>query len=82
MTEKTWRLEVIEEELKALISYHASMHNHNGMLGLGYDVDRSERIHDLTKRLNKKNELKIEKEEEPQPAITEEQAKVNIPAGW
>ena len=46
---KTWTLKVNEEELRALISYHAGNHE----LSDNPSVETSARIHDLTKRLNK-----------------------------
>lgn len=76
---RTWKITVDEEELHALIEHHSI--RHSIAHGDGFKVERSSRIHDLTKRLNKKDEPEIEKEEE-QPKITEEQAKANIPAGW
>ena len=52
---KTWKLTVNEEELKALIWHHSHLHLHSAE---PYDedkpdVERSARIHDLTKRLNR-----------------------------
>lgn len=75
---KTWKITVDEEEMKALIRYHSNTLLYEDKT---ISIERSSRIHDLTKRLNKKDEPEIEKEE-PQPEITEEQAKANIPAGW
>ena len=48
MSNKTWKLTVNEEELKALIDHHKQRSCFNS-----YDVETSSRIHDLTKRLNK-----------------------------
>ena len=45
---KTFKLTVTEEELRSIIKYHAQA------VELGqHDVETSERIHTLTKRLNK-----------------------------
>lgn len=44
---KTWTLKIDEDELKALIMHHV-----NRMFS-DQSVERSSRIHDLTKRLNK-----------------------------
>lgn len=57
---KTWKLTVNEDELRALIDYH-----HNSVLIQGkHDVERSARIHDLTKRLNRETP---EIENDPRP---------------
>ena len=45
---KTFKLTVTEEELRALIDHHVDMHGKGD-----YEVERSERIHTLTKRLNR-----------------------------
>ena len=45
---KTFKLTITEAELRALIDYHLSTHN-----VLNYSTETSERIHTLTKRLNK-----------------------------
>jgi hypothetical protein len=72
---KTFKLTVTEDELKAMISYHSSM------LGLAdkYDIETSERIHTLTKRLNKETP-EIESDPRPQEVAATEQVK--IPEGW
>lgn len=44
---KTWKLTVNEEELKALINFHLSSAYNDS------SIERSQRIHDLTKRLNR-----------------------------
>ena len=44
---KTFKLTVTEDEMKALISHHAMN------MEVRFDVETSERIHNLTKRLNK-----------------------------
>ena len=60
---KTFKLTVTEEELKALIDYQTSMHAKGD-----YEIERSYRIHDLTKRLNKKdNEPEETNETNKQP---------------
>lgn len=70
---KTWSLKINEEELKALIDHHAAMH------GTGdYEIERSARIHDLTKRLNKETP---EIETDPRPDETR-QPPVTQPEGW
>mgnify|MGYP003440998536 CR=1 FL=1 len=48
---RTFKLTVTEDELKAIIRHHT-----NHMAIDGYKVDTSARIHDLTKRLNKRND--------------------------
>lgn len=53
---KTFKLTVDENELRAIISYH--MYSSPD----GFTVERSSRIHDLTKRLNKETP-EVEKEE-------------------
>lgn len=55
---KTFGLKITEDELKALIRYHAnkisySVHSPAGLDHTNYDIETSQRIHDLTKRLNK-----------------------------
>lgn len=55
---KTWKITVDEEEMYALIEHHSIKHSINH--GDGFKVERSARIHDLTKRLNKKDEPEIE----------------------
>lgn len=57
---KTWKLTVDEEEMHALIEHHSI--KHSIAHGDGFKVERSSRIHDLTKRLNKKDEPEIEVE--------------------
>lgn len=47
---RTFKLTINEDELRALINHHASGHNYVN----GFNVERSSRIHDLTKRLNKR----------------------------
>lgn len=56
---KTWKITIDENELKALISFHGQM------LAISGDTstERSSRIHDLTKRLNKEDKPEIEKED-------------------
>lgn len=56
---RTFKLTINEDELKSLINYHASHMNYVN----GFEVDRSSRIHDLTKRLNKRADDKNEAEE-------------------
>lgn len=63
---KTFGLKVSEDELKALIDYNLSRHG----LNREYDIERSQRIHDLTKRLNKEtpeieNDARAEEEQKP-----------------
>lgn len=62
---KTFKLTVTEDELKAIIQHHVwCMYGENGEI----TVERSSRIHDLTKRLNKKdNEPEEASETEKQP---------------
>lgn len=62
---KTFKLTVTEEELKSIIQHHIwTMYGENGEI----TVERSSRIHDLTKRLNKKdNEPEEASETEKQP---------------
>lgn len=64
---KMFGLKVSEDELKALINYNLSNHG----LNREYDIERSQRIHDLTKRLNKETpeiENDPRTEEEPKPS--------------
>lgn len=79
MSEKTWTLKVNEQELKALIEMHCNFMLNSPNI---YDVnpERSARIHDLTKRLAKKDELEVSKEmnDEPQ-TTTQQETKSN---GW
>ena len=71
---KTFKLTVTEDELKALINHHAfNMANREGP----FDTDTSERIHNLTKRLNKDTP---EIEGNPVPEINQESAKDKT--GW
>ena len=66
---KTFKLTVTEEELKALISHHAiNMHTN-------FDTETSERIHTLTKRLNKDTP---EIEGDPRPQETRQQEKIFV----
>lgn len=80
---KTFKLTVTEDEMKALIRHHAStlMYNGNAMLdgSSNYPIETSERIHTLTKRLNKETP-EIENDPRPQEAASTEQVK--IPEGW
>jgi len=79
MSERTWKIALNEDELKALIEHHSIKHS----VSSSFDVQRSARIHDLTKRLNRKDEIETEKEtDQDQPAITNEQTKSHIPSGW
>ncbi len=56
---KTFKITVTEDELRALIRHHATLMTYSGSIGTaGYDysnysTETSERIHTLTKRLNK-----------------------------
>jgi hypothetical protein len=68
MSNRTWKITVDEDELKVLINFNASR------LNSSYQVDYSQRIHNLTKRLNK-DEPEIEK-----PA--ENVKDVAVPAAW
>lgn len=68
---KTWKLTVNEDELRALITHHL-----NKMFG-EQSVERSARIHDLTKRLNKETP-EIENAEQAQP----QQAAPKSTEGW
>ena len=65
---RTFKITVDEDELKALIDHHTAIHNLHG-----YKVETSERIHKLTKSLNKP-----ETEEPPQVTA----AKTEQPQGW
>lgn len=67
MSERKFKITLDEDELKAVIGYH--LNNHYG----SYDVERSARIHDLTKRLNKK-------ENEPEAADETQNQTVNTQA--
>lgn len=70
---KTFKLTVTEDELKAIIHHHVRVHYGNNIT-----IERSSRIHDLTKRLNKKdNEPEEVSETEKQP-----ENQTNPIAGW
>lgn len=75
MSERKFRLQVTEEELKNLILYHACkiMNSEKEIT-----VKRSERMHDLTKRLHKTGP---EIEGNPVP-IEANQASVERPSDW
>lgn len=68
---KTWKLTVNEDELKALIAYHSRNHVYASDVNCidAYDIstERSQRIHDLTKRLNRETP-----EVESDPRLKEE----------
>ena len=64
---KTWTLKINEEEMRALITHH-----NNSMFG-DQSVERSARIHDLTKRLNK-DTPDIENAEQTQPQTAQQEA--------
>jgi len=69
---KTFKLTVDENELRAIISHH--MYSSPD----GFTVERSSRIHDLTKRLNKETP-ELEKEETENNPKVENNTAV---AGW
>lgn len=72
---KTFKLTVTENELKAIINHHVSAH-----YGDNITVERSSRIHDLTKRLDKKdNEPEEASETEKQ---TQPETQTSPIAGW
>lgn len=73
---KTFGLRINEEELRALIDYHAAMHGKGD-----YDIERSQRIHDLTKRLNKETP-EIEGDPRPQEEAKEEVITKTDSTGW
>ena len=50
---KTFKLTVTEDELKALINHHSRIIQNSIEDGALPSIDTSERIHNLTKRLNK-----------------------------
>ena len=77
MADRTWKLTIDDDELKTLIRWHSEMLLISGH----YNIERSARIHFLTRRLNKEDAPEIEKEKE-QPPITDEQAKSHLPSGW
>lgn len=74
---KTFKLTVTEEELTAIIQHHVwAMYGENGEI----TIERSSRIHDLTKRLNKKdNEPEEASEPEKQ---TQPETQTSPIAGW
>lgn len=51
MSERKFKITLDEDELKAVIEHNRIAHGASG----NYDNERSARIHDLTKRLNKKD---------------------------
>lgn len=68
---KTWKITLDEDELRSLIQYHSENH------AVDPSVETSARIHDLTKRLHKKDEAETV-EEKP----TENVKEVVIPSAW
>jgi pyruvate-formate lyase-activating enzyme len=70
---KKFKLTVDEEELKALIRFHSA----NILDNDNYEIERSQRIHDLTKRLNKETP-EIEPVELPQAIAAKEEQQ----SGW
>lgn len=70
---RTFKVTLTEEELKAVLNHHCYG-------AFDYTTERSSRIHELTKKLNKSVEDKVEQT----PTITEEQAKNDTPVvdGW
>jgi hypothetical protein len=81
MSNRTWTLKIDENELRWLIQAHSIKHACDIH---GFNVESSARIHDLTKRLNKKDEVEIEQASDSQ-AISEgsNEAKSNpIPQQW
>ncbi|HYT42022.1 MAG TPA: hypothetical protein VEP90_06730 [Methylomirabilota bacterium] len=66
---KTFKLTVTEDELKALIEYHARFMCYGGNPTTNpFNTETSERIHTLTKRLNKETpEIEVEKPYEGTP---------------
>lgn len=62
---KTFKVTLTEDELKAIIEYHAEK-----MVSYDITPERSARIHDLTKRLNKDTP---EIDNDPRPAVKEDQ---------
>lgn len=86
---KTWKLTVNEEELRALIDYHAIQIGKSiGMSNPIYSVETSARIHDLTKRLNKKDEVEHETLfggktiDQIENEINATETKIKTPEGW
>jgi hypothetical protein len=92
---KTFKLTVTEDELRALIRHHANSLTYTGSINAigmdysNYSTETSERIHTLTKRLNKETP-EIESDPRPQettaqgPSAQEQSAveQVKIPEGW
>ncbi len=62
-----------EDELRALIEHHALR------MSIKFDTETSERIHTLTKRLNKETP---DIEGDPRPQETAATEQVKIPEGW
>jgi hypothetical protein len=89
---KTFKLTVTEDELKALINHHHNNYEDR------FNPETSERIHTLTKRLNKETpEIEVETRPatsrgtigefygDPSPQSAQEQSaveQVKIPEGW
>lgn len=65
---KTYGLKCSEEEVRALIQHHsANLCDQAGSVSMP-NPETSQRIHDLTKRLNKSDDTDTEtKQSEPQP---------------
>lgn len=67
---KTWTVKINEEELRALIQHHACKMTCGDT---EHNTERSGRLHDLTKRLNK-GDAEGEKQEAPIEGQTEKKA--------
>ena len=85
---KTFKLTVTEDELRALIRHHANSLTYSGSLLPGggldysnYSTETSERIHTLTKRLNR-DTPEIESDPRPNEPTQVEAAKEEQPSGW
>lgn len=77
MSERTFKLTVSEDELKAVIQYNINMH-----FGDHITIERSARIHDLTKRLCKNNCEAETNEKQYEVAQEQAQEKQTDTSGW
>jgi hypothetical protein len=80
---KTFKLTVTEDELKALINHHHNNYEDR------FNPETSERIHTLTKRLNKETpEIEVETRPRQEGEIgagnypAQAQVDTKIPEGW
>lgn len=85
MSERTFKLTVSEEELRALIVFHCSKLSDKYLIGTtkteAFTTELTARIHDLTKRLNKNNNEAEATEAQPEPEAKVEEKQIDT-SGW